>query len=118
MSPCTHSPPPHPPIPIYIISPLEDSRSGTGSLPPRHQEWYPPPWLWARRLRDLVPAGRLLSLVAGSLIVALTSTSLVLGDAGSASAFVVSTPRKLQADELAIVRLFQENTPSVVYITS
>ncbi|KAJ0254089.1 Protease Do-like 1 [Hirschfeldia incana] len=36
----------------------------------------------------------------------------------SAAAFVVSTPRKLQTDELATVRLFQENTPSVVYITN
>lgn len=36
----------------------------------------------------------------------------------SAAAFVVSTPRKLQIDELATVRLFQENTPSVVYITN
>ncbi|PWZ11149.1 hypothetical protein Zm00014a_028228 [Zea mays] len=81
----------------------------------------PSPWPWARRLHDLVPAeaaGRLLSSAAGSLIVALASASLVLGDAGAASAFVVSTPRKLQADELATVRLFQENTPSVVYITN
>ena len=31
---------------------------------------------------------------------------------------MVATPRKLQADELATVRLFQENTPSVVYITN
>jgi len=37
---------------------------------------------------------------AGSLIIALASASLVLGDAGAASAFIVSTPRKLQADEL------------------
>ncbi|KAL5101282.1 hypothetical protein RYX36_005609 [Vicia faba] len=37
---------------------------------------------------------------------------------GEASAFVVTTPRKLQTDELATVRLFQENTPSVVYITN
>ena len=36
----------------------------------------------------------------------------------SASAFVVSTPKKLQTAELATVRLFQENTPSVVYITN
>ncbi|CAH8360983.1 unnamed protein product [Eruca vesicaria subsp. sativa] len=35
-----------------------------------------------------------------------------------AAAFVVATPRKLQTDELATVRLFQENTPSVVYITN
>jgi hypothetical protein len=52
---------------------------------------------------------------AGSLIVALASAALVLG---AASAFVVATPRKLLADELATVRLFQENTPSVVYITN
>ncbi|MCD9558777.1 hypothetical protein HAX54_016394 [Datura stramonium] len=32
--------------------------------------------------------------------------------------FVVTSPRKLQTDELATVRLFQENTPSVVYITN
>ncbi|TVU20273.1 hypothetical protein EJB05_36476, partial [Eragrostis curvula] len=70
---------------------------------------------------QLVPAeaaGRLLSSAAGSLIVALASAALILGDAGAASAFVVATPRKLQADELATVRLFQENTPSVVYITN
>ena len=81
----------------------------------------PAPWPWPRRLAELVPAeaaGRLLSSAAGSLIVALASAALILGDAGAASAFVVATPRKLQADELATVRLFQENTPSVVYITN
>ncbi|CAL4901745.1 unnamed protein product [Urochloa decumbens] len=81
----------------------------------------PSPAPWPRRLGELVPAeaaGRLLSSAAGSLIVALASAALILGDAGAASAFVVSTPRKLQADELATVRLFQENTPSVVYITN
>ncbi|CAN6327235.1 unnamed protein product [Urochloa humidicola] len=81
----------------------------------------PTPAPWPRRLGELVPAdaaGRLLSSAAGSLIVALASAALILGDAGAASAFVVSTPRKLQADELATVRLFQENTPSVVYITN
>uniref|UniRef100_A0A1J3EVL1 Protease Do-like 1, chloroplastic n=2 Tax=Noccaea caerulescens TaxID=107243 RepID=A0A1J3EVL1_NOCCA len=36
----------------------------------------------------------------------------------SAAAFVVTAPKKLQTDELATVRLFQENTPSVVYITN
>ncbi|KAL4376032.1 hypothetical protein GQ457_02G020260 [Hibiscus cannabinus] len=46
------------------------------------------------------------------------SFSLFVTDVGSASAFVVTTPRKLQTDELATVRLFQENTPSVVYITN
>ncbi|GMH24215.1 hypothetical protein Nepgr_026058 [Nepenthes gracilis] len=46
------------------------------------------------------------------------SFSLFTADVGSASAFVVTTPRKLQSDELATVRLFQENTPSVVYITN
>uniref|UniRef100_J3M9V2 PDZ domain-containing protein n=1 Tax=Oryza brachyantha TaxID=4533 RepID=J3M9V2_ORYBR len=80
----------------------------------------PFPWPWPRRLRDLLPdeAGRILSSASGSLIVALASAALILGDAGAASAFVVATPRKLQADELATVRLFQENTPSVVYITN
>ncbi|XP_020579560.1 protease Do-like 1, chloroplastic [Phalaenopsis equestris] len=46
------------------------------------------------------------------------SLSLLLVDVDPASAFVVSTPRKLQSDELATVRLFQDNTPSVVYITN
>ncbi|KAK6153063.1 hypothetical protein DH2020_012702 [Rehmannia glutinosa] len=45
------------------------------------------------------------------------SATLFVADVDSASAFVV-TPRKLQSDELATVRLFQENTPSVVYITN
>ncbi|KAJ4814063.1 DegP protease 1 [Rhynchospora pubera] len=46
------------------------------------------------------------------------SFSLFLGQVDPASAFVVTTPRKLQSDELATVRLFQENIPSVVYITN
>lgn len=49
------------------------------------------------------------------------SFSLLIGDVdSSALAFVITTttPRKLQSDELATVRLFQENTPSVVYITN
>ncbi|XP_021716997.1 protease Do-like 1, chloroplastic [Chenopodium quinoa] len=58
----------------------------------------------------------------GSLFVVCTSLalsfSLVVADVHPALAFVVSTPRKLQTDELATVRLFQENTPSVVYITN
>lgn len=43
--------------------------------------------------------------------------SVVTCNVDSANAFVV-TPRKLQTDELATVRLFKENTPSVVYITN
>ncbi|KAI8533702.1 hypothetical protein RHMOL_Rhmol10G0029700 [Rhododendron molle] len=46
------------------------------------------------------------------------SFTLFVADANSASALVVGTPRKLQSDELATVRLFQDNTPSVVYITN
>ncbi|KAJ9135314.1 hypothetical protein P3X46_032517 [Hevea brasiliensis] len=46
------------------------------------------------------------------------SVSLFVADVDPASAFVVTTPRKLQTDELATVRLFQANTPSVVYITN
>ncbi|KAF8716167.1 hypothetical protein HU200_026443 [Digitaria exilis] len=80
------------------------------------------PWTWPGRLGELVvpteAVGRMLSSAAGSVIVALASAALILGDAGAASAFVVATPRKLQSDELATVRLFQENTPSVVYITN
>lgn len=46
------------------------------------------------------------------------SVSIFAIDIDSASAFVVTPSRKLQTDELATVRLFQENTPSVVYITN
>ncbi|GFS35484.1 DegP protease 1 [Actinidia rufa] len=46
------------------------------------------------------------------------SVGIFIADVDSASAFVVNSPRKLQSDELATVRLFQENTPSVVYITN
>ncbi|XP_077249899.1 protease Do-like 1, chloroplastic [Tasmannia lanceolata] len=46
------------------------------------------------------------------------SFSLLIADVDSAAGFVVTPPRKLQSDELATVRLFQENTPSVVYITN
>lgn len=57
-----------------------------------------------------------------SLLLLCTSLALSLSfffvDVDSALAFVVTTPRKLQTDELATVRLFQENTPSVVYITN
>lgn len=46
------------------------------------------------------------------------SLALFITDVDRASAFVVTPSRKLQSDELATVRLFQENTPSVVYITN
>ncbi|XP_043723712.1 protease Do-like 1, chloroplastic [Telopea speciosissima] len=46
------------------------------------------------------------------------SFSLFIADVDAASAFVVTPSRKLQTDELATVQLFQENTPSVVYITN
>lgn len=99
--------------------------AASSSSPPRSLALPSPPrapWAWPRGLGELVvpteAAGRLLSSAAGSVVVALASAALILGDAGAASAFVVATPRKLQADELATVRLFQENTPSVVYITN
>nr|XP_043617195.1 protease Do-like 1, chloroplastic [Erigeron canadensis]XP_043617196.1 protease Do-like 1, chloroplastic [Erigeron canadensis] len=57
-----------------------------------------------------------------SLVVILTSVaisvSIFVSDIDSASGFVVTPSKKLQTDELATVRLFQENTPSVVYITN
>ena len=46
------------------------------------------------------------------------SVSVLAVDVGSASGFVASTARRLQSDELATVRLFEDNTPSVVYITN
>uniref|UniRef100_A0A804QK81 Protease Do-like 1, chloroplastic n=1 Tax=Zea mays TaxID=4577 RepID=A0A804QK81_MAIZE len=118
---CFVSPLPPPRRPRHFLRHLARAAAAEPTPASASSFALPSPWPWARRLRDLVPAeaaGRLLSSAAGSLIVALASASLVLGDAGAASAFVVSTPRKLQADELATVRLFQENTPSVVYITN
>ncbi|KAG8086461.1 hypothetical protein GUJ93_ZPchr0010g9975 [Zizania palustris] len=118
------SPPPRPRHFLKHIAcaarspPSPGSASRPLALPsPSASPW---PWPWPRRLRDLLPdeTGRILSSATGSLIVALASAALILGDVGAASAFVVATPRKLQADELATVRLFQENTPSVVYITN
>ncbi|XP_010528253.1 PREDICTED: protease Do-like 1, chloroplastic isoform X2 [Tarenaya hassleriana] len=55
-----------------------------------------------------------------SILLLCTSVALSFSllSAPPADAFVVTTPRKLQSDELATVRLFQENTPSVVYITN
>lgn len=51
----------------------------------------------------------------------MTSAAIVMGllmsEPLDASALVLA-PRKLQGDELATVQLFQENTPSVVYITN
>ncbi|CAN0924488.1 Protease Do-like 1, chloroplastic [Linum grandiflorum] len=47
------------------------------------------------------------------------SSSLLFADVDSSAAFNLTThPRNLQGDELATVRLFQDNTPSVVYITN
>ncbi|KAK9925301.1 hypothetical protein M0R45_033629 [Rubus argutus] len=61
------------------------------------------------------PAFDSLLILCTSLALAL---SLFVADVDSASAFVVTPQRKLQTDELATVQLFQENTPSVVYITN
>lgn len=51
-------------------------------------------------------------LTSVAIIFAVVTTSF------DAHAFVVAPNRKLQGDELATVQLFQENTPSVVYITN
>ncbi|KAL9454864.1 hypothetical protein AB3S75_010298 [Citrus x aurantiifolia] len=56
-----------------------------------------------------------LFLFCGSVVLSFT---LLFSNVDSASAFVVTPQRKLQTDELATVRLFQENTPSVVNITN
>uniref|UniRef100_A0A1D1YYI2 Protease Do-like 1, chloroplastic n=1 Tax=Anthurium amnicola TaxID=1678845 RepID=A0A1D1YYI2_9ARAE len=64
----------------------------------------------------------LLSSVLDSLYVLAASAAISLSvlavDAGSASALVAYPNRRLQTDELATVRLFEQNTPSVVYITN
>ncbi|EHA8590557.1 protease Do-like 1, chloroplastic [Cocos nucifera] len=52
------------------------------------------------------------------LVSLILSFSVFISDVGPANAFVVTTPRKLQSDELSTIRLFQESTPSVVYITN
>eukprot|EP01018_Ginkgo_biloba_P023603 Gb_28169 [translate_table: standard] len=58
----------------------------------------------------------------GNLFVWCTTLAVMLSvltvHVDDANAFVVTPARKLQTDELATVRLFQENTPSVVYITN
>ncbi|XP_019183541.1 PREDICTED: protease Do-like 1, chloroplastic [Ipomoea nil] len=64
------------------------------------------------------PSSKLLDTIFVACTSAVLSLSLFLADVDAASAFVVTPPRKLQTDELATVRLFQENTPSVVYITN
>lgn len=73
-------------------------------------------------LSKLISAIKPFSPALDSILVLCTSLalslSLFIADVDSASAFLVTTPRKLQTDELATVRLFQENTPSVVYITN
>ncbi|KAL3526057.1 hypothetical protein ACH5RR_014429 [Cinchona calisaya] len=59
------------------------------------------------------------SLFVGCASLALSCSLFVVSDVAPALALVsTTTPRKLQSDELATVRLFQENTPSVVYITN
>ncbi|KAA8548104.1 hypothetical protein F0562_004635 [Nyssa sinensis] len=71
---------------------------------------------------EVSPNKNLSPSVLDSLFVVCTSIalsfSLFIADADSVAAFVVTTPRKLQSDELATVRLFRDNTPSVVYITN
>ncbi|XP_028771223.1 protease Do-like 1, chloroplastic [Neltuma alba] len=81
-----------------------------------------PPTIAPACFLKLGPIKTSLSSAFDSLLILCTSvalsSALFLADVDSASAFVVTTPRKLQTDELATVRLFQENTPSVVYITN
>ncbi|KAF3956693.1 hypothetical protein CMV_018210 [Castanea mollissima] len=75
--------------------------------------------LWRQKRFFFFSSAALDSLLLLCASIALSFSLFVVNvDSASASAFVVSTPRKLQTDELATVRLFQENTPSVVYITN
>jgi hypothetical protein len=66
---------------------------------------------WSSLVAKLVAASSVWVTSAAIVVVLLTSAPL---DATAA----VMAPRKLRGDELATVQLFQENTPSVVYITN
>ncbi|CAA6671458.1 unnamed protein product [Spirodela intermedia] len=74
------------------------------------------------KTQSLVLNGGLVSSAVNSLFALAASLAISLSvfvvDVGAASGFVTSAPRKLQTDELATVRLFENNTPSVVYITN
>lgn len=64
---------------------------------------------------------RLVTKVSSAVAVWVTSAAIVVSVmvvGPEASNALVMAPRKLQGDELATVQLFQENTPSVVYITN
>ena len=60
-------------------------------------------------------------ILSKKLFVAAASLALsfsILGAEVDSYALVSSTSRRLQSDEVATVKLFRENTPSVVYITN
>ena len=60
-------------------------------------------------------------ILSKKLFVAAASLALsfsLLGSGVDSYALVSSTSRRLQSDEVATVKLFRENTPSVVYITN
>ncbi|KAL2335680.1 hypothetical protein Fmac_016893 [Flemingia macrophylla] len=90
----------HTPTTLFLLRPPTLSQKQTPTLTP---------------LLSKLPIPKSLLLLCTSLALSFT---LLLSNADSAAAFVVTSPRKLQSDELATVRLFQENTPSVVYITN
>ncbi|CAH1416175.1 unnamed protein product [Lactuca virosa] len=59
-----------------------------------------------------IESSQVVSSSTSTLQVAL-SASVLITNVDSVSAFIVVVPRKLQTDDLAIVRLFRKNTPSV-----
>lgn len=69
---------------------------------------------WSSIVANLVTASSAAAVwVTSAAIVVL----LVISEPRDAAALTIA-PRKLQGDELATVQLFQNNTPSVVYITN
>ncbi|KAG0632450.1 hypothetical protein M758_1G329600 [Ceratodon purpureus] len=69
---------------------------------------------WSSLLTKLVSASSAAAVwVTSAAIVVVLLTSVPLDATAS-----VAAPRRLRGDELATVQLFQENTPSVVYITN
>ncbi|MCO5592382.1 hypothetical protein L7F22_046384 [Adiantum nelumboides] len=71
------------------------------------------------KLSELWNTGdRGLSTISAHLASVVVAFALMAAITADSYAFVVTPSRKLQGDELATVQLFQENTPSVVYITN
>lgn len=99
--------------PAYGLQELQSSPNSSREVARRGPRWRGSPLVG----KLAAAAGKLSS----DVLVWVTSVAIVVLVAMTgpeASNALVMAPRKLQGDELATVQLFQENTPSVVYITN